>query len=176
MNTVTHRVESSHGSWKLRIDGHQGLICGWNLPAWSHFSTLNPGQSAKIVFERSADPLIERWARSVEAFFEGDGGSAKIDVKLLDWSSFSAFRTQVMKALATLKRGETLTYQELAQKAGRPKASRGVGRVMATNPFPLLYPCHRVLRADRKPSGFSAPGGWKAKELLLSLEGVELSL
>ncbi|MGE4504182.1 MAG: methylated-DNA--[protein]-cysteine S-methyltransferase [Desulfovibrionaceae bacterium] len=89
----------------------------------------------------------------------------------LDWSGVSPF---ARKALEALKRhathGKTLTYGELAGLAGSPGAARAVGGAMAKNPFPLLYPCHRVLGAKGALTGFSAEGGTETKALLLGIE------
>ena len=68
--------------------------------------------------------------------------------------------------------GETLTYGELAQQVGQPGAARAVGQMMATNPIPIIIPCHRVLPADRSLGNYT--GGVQVKRFLLGLEGVHL--
>jgi methylated-DNA-[protein]-cysteine S-methyltransferase len=92
----------------------------------------------------------------------------------LDLSRASAFDTKVFRALQAVPAGKTTTYGELAKIAGSPGGSRAVGRAMATNPFPLLVPCHRVLASGGKEGGFSAYGGLLTKEKLLALEGLAL--
>ncbi|MEK7468545.1 MAG: MGMT family protein [Planctomycetota bacterium] len=67
--------------------------------------------------------------------------------------------------------GETLSYADLAARAGRPGAARAVGNALRKNPVPVLVPCHRVLATGGKIGGFSAPGGTDTKRRLLSLEG-----
>ncbi|MCA8942244.1 MAG: methylated-DNA--[protein]-cysteine S-methyltransferase, partial [Planctomycetes bacterium] len=67
----------------------------------------------------------------------------------VDLRSATPFATAVYDALRRTAPGEVLSYGELAHAAGRPKAARAVGRAMATNPVPLLVPCHRVLASDR---------------------------
>jgi O-6-methylguanine DNA methyltransferase len=69
--------------------------------------------------------------------------------------------------------GHTVTYGELATKAGRPGAARAVGRIMGTNPVPVIVPCHRCLGADGSLTGFSAAGGIQLKAHLLFIEGYE---
>jgi O-6-methylguanine DNA methyltransferase len=64
--------------------------------------------------------------------------------------------------------------QELAAKAGSPKAARAIGGVMAKNPLPLIVPCHRVVRSDGKIGGFSAQGGTKFKNKLLKHEKIHV--
>ena len=67
--------------------------------------------------------------------------------------------------------GETVTYGELAVRAGEPGAARAVGQAMARNPFPLIVPCHRVMAAHGGAGGFSARGGVATKFRLLRIEG-----
>jgi methylated-DNA-[protein]-cysteine S-methyltransferase len=88
----------------------------------------------------------------------------------LDWTGITPFRRAVMEECARIPIGATLTYGELAAKVGKPRSARAVGRVMATNPFPLLVPCHRVLGSDRTLHGYG--GGLPMKAALLRAEGV----
>ena len=91
----------------------------------------------------------------------------------LDLPSMTDFRTCVLTACQGIGYGETLSYGQLARLAGSPRAARAVGRVMADNPLPLIIPCHRVVGANRKLGGFSAPNGLSLKQRLLRLEGVD---
>lgn len=85
------------------------------------------------------------------------------------------FRAAVLRACRAVPRGQTTTYAALARRCGRPRAARAVGHFMATNPTPLLVPCHRVLAASGGLGGFSAPGGLATKLRLLQLEGVTIA-
>lgn len=87
----------------------------------------------------------------------------------LDMDRLAPFQRNVLAELAKCGRGELLTYGALAARAGVPKAARAVGRAMATNPFPLVLPCHRVVGASGKLTGFG--GGLDMKRWLLELEG-----
>jgi len=69
-----------------------------------------------------------------------------------------------------IPRGGVVSYSDLAKKTGKRNAARAVGRVMAANPFPLIIPCHRVIRADGKLGGFG--GGLEMKKNLLEKEGI----
>jgi O-6-methylguanine DNA methyltransferase len=89
----------------------------------------------------------------------------------LDLSAASELHTRIYRALQAVPPGKTTTYGDLAKLVGSPGASRAVGRAMATNPFPILVPCHRVVAAGGKDGGFSAYGGLVTKEKLLALEG-----
>lgn len=88
----------------------------------------------------------------------------------LDLSAAAPFARQVLEATRQIPAGSTITYGELARAVGRPDAARAVGQVMATNPIPLIIPCHRVVAAGGKPGGFSAPGGRATKADLLAIE------
>jgi methylated-DNA-[protein]-cysteine S-methyltransferase len=67
-----------------------------------------------------------------------------------------------------------MTYGEIARRIGQPGGGRAVGQALGRNPFPIVVPCHRVLGADGKVGGFSAPGGRATKLRLLSIEGAHL--
>ncbi len=93
----------------------------------------------------------------------------------VDLSGQNEFFTRIYQALRLVKYGETTTYGALARDLGAgPEMARDVGVAMATNPVPLIIPCHRVLAAGGKVGGFSAPGGSNSKIRMLRLEGVEV--
>lgn len=89
----------------------------------------------------------------------------------VDSAGLSAFTRRVLGRCAGIRPGEVMSYAELAQAVGRPRAARAVGQVMAGNPFPLLIPCHRVVGSDYSLHGFG--GGLGMKEWLLAQEGWE---
>jgi methylated-DNA-[protein]-cysteine S-methyltransferase len=85
----------------------------------------------------------------------------------------SPFRRQVLETLhRDVDYGETVSYGELAVMAGRPRAARAVGSAMATNPVPIVVPCHRVLAAAGRIGGYG--GGLAMKRSLLAIEGVDI--
>jgi len=85
----------------------------------------------------------------------------------------SPFRRRVLETLhREVEYGETVSYGELAVMAGRPGAARAVGSAMATNPVPIVVPCHRVLAAGGRIGGYG--GGLDVKRSLLAIEGVEV--
>lgn len=81
------------------------------------------------------------------------------------------FTSRVVACLRKVPYGKTITYGELARRAGSPRASRAVGNAMAQNDFPLIIPCHRVL-ASSGLGGFG--GGLRMKRDLLHLEGARI--
>jgi methylated-DNA-[protein]-cysteine S-methyltransferase len=88
----------------------------------------------------------------------------------LDFSRLSPFCRDALNALAGVAHGTVVTYAELAAMTGRPTAARAAGRAMATNPFPLVLPCHRVVGKKGALTGFGP--GLPMKRWLLILEGV----
>lgn len=78
------------------------------------------------------------------------------------------FAKKVYEELYKTKKGNTITYKELALKAGNSKASRAVGVLMKNNPLPIIIPCHRVIKSDGSLGGFSAGIDWK--QYLLNIE------
>ncbi len=93
----------------------------------------------------------------------------------IDWSRASAFQRAVLLQAQSTKPGFKTTYGDIARSlALGPEGARAVGAALAANPWPLLVPCHRVVSADDRMTGFSAPGGVRTKTRLLVIEGAEL--
>jgi len=87
----------------------------------------------------------------------------------LDFQLAHGFRRDVLSHLVLIDYGHTETYSQVAASTGHPRAVRAVGSACATNPMPVIVPCHRVLRSDGKLGGYV--GGPQTKATLLSLEG-----
>lgn len=104
-------------------------------------------------------------AREVDEYFTGD--RTEFDLPL-DFSLSGGFRQVVQEYLPHIGYGTTRSYQEVARLVGRPTAVRAVGSACATNPLPVIVPCHRVLRSDGTLGGYL--GGLEAKSTLLALE------
>ncbi len=85
------------------------------------------------------------------------------------------FQISVWLELIKIKRGEVVTYKELAKRIGKPKAIRAVANAVGKNPLAPDVPCHRVIRSDGKLGGYSGKGGVKAKLKLLKSEGVDIA-
>ncbi|MET0729114.1 MAG: methylated-DNA--[protein]-cysteine S-methyltransferase [Acidimicrobiales bacterium] len=104
--------------------------------------------------------------RQLDEYFEGRRDHFDVPV---DWRLSTGFRRTVLEHLyAEVPYGRTVSYLELAGLVGNPKASRAVGTAMATNPIPVVVPCHRVLRTGGSLGGYG--GGLPAKRMLLALE------
>lgn len=108
------------------------------------------------------------WAKRIpRALEEGRPGDLPLDL-----SSVTPFRRRVLETAAGIPRGEVRSYGWLARRIGKPQASRAVGSAMATNPVPLIVPCHRVVRSDGHIGAYSL-GGPANKWALLRHEGAE---
>ena len=112
-----------------------------------------------------APKRLETAARELDEYF---GGRRRVFDLPLDLSLSTGFRQLVQRHLPDIGYGQTRTYGQVAALVGNPKAVRAVGTACATNPLPVVVPCHRVLRADGTPGGYV--GGPAAKVTLLSLE------
>ncbi|HER34591.1 MAG: MGMT family protein [Halothiobacillaceae bacterium] len=95
-----------------------------------------------------------------------------------DWTRHRAFpatgtcfQRDVWRALCEIAPGETITYGELAERIGRPRAARAIGQAVGANPWAPLVPCHRVVAGDGSLGGYA--GGTVIKVALLALEGIE---
>jgi len=104
-------------------------------------------------------------ARELDEYFAGVRRTFDLD---LDWRLASGFRATVLHHLPEIQYGRTASYAAVARLAGSPKAVRAVGSACASNPLPVVVPCHRVVRADGTIGGYL--GGSAAKETLLGLE------
>jgi methylated-DNA-[protein]-cysteine S-methyltransferase len=98
------------------------------------------------------------------------GKKENIDLSLLNLSKLTDFSARVLKQTCKIPRGKVATYSGLAAKLGKSHAARAVGTALANNPFPIIIPCHRVVRADGSLGGFG--GGLKMKKELLLKEGI----
>ena len=108
---------------------------------------------------------LDSVARELDEYFTG---SRHVFDLPLDWQLTSGFRGAVLHRLPDIGYGETASYAAVAALAGSPKAVRAVGTACATNPMPIVIPCHRVIRSDGAMGGYL--GGAEAKSLLLELE------
>jgi methylated-DNA-[protein]-cysteine S-methyltransferase len=113
-----------------------------------------------------APAQLDTVATELEEYFAGRRRTFDLP---LDWRLSAGFRATVLHHLAAdLAYGQTASYGTVAQLAGNPKAVRAVGTACATNPLPVVVPCHRVVRADGSMGGYI--GGPDAKRALLTLE------
>ena len=84
------------------------------------------------------------------------------------------FQIKVWKEITKIPKGKTKTYKEIAFNIGHPNSARAVANACGKNPYPLIIPCHRVIRSDGSLGGYSGKGGVKTKRFLLKKEGIKL--
>jgi methylated-DNA-[protein]-cysteine S-methyltransferase len=116
------------------------------------------------VMHADREPLT----RAREQLDEYFAGRRRAFALPLDWRLARGFRREVLRATAAIPYGRTASYREVASRAGSPGAVRAAGTALATNPLPLVVPCHRVLRSDGALGQYR--GGVEAKGRLLELE------
>ena len=102
------------------------------------------------------------------------GRPVDLNEVLLDLSDLPDTRQRIYGTLRTVPRGTTLTYAELAEKAGMPGTQQSVGTAMGENPCPVVIPCHRVLPAGGRIGNYSGPGGAVTKARILRIEGMNI--
>ncbi|WP_280306898.1 methylated-DNA--[protein]-cysteine S-methyltransferase [Nocardia neocaledoniensis] len=125
-------------------------------------ATLGEKLSPRIL---RAPGRLDTVARELDEYFAGRRRAFDVD---LDLSLSQGFRQLVQRHLPEIAYGQTRSYREVAELVGNPKAVRAVGTACATNPLPVVVPCHRVVRTDGSLGGYI--GGAAAKTALLTLE------
>jgi methylated-DNA-[protein]-cysteine S-methyltransferase len=129
-------------------------------PAAGAMSTLGPIDIQKLI-----EKVQDHFAGNLHDF---------ADVPL-DWSQVTPFQKKVYLVAQLVKAHHTCTYGQIAERLKlAQEGARAVGVALGANPWPLIVPCHRVIAANGKMTGFSAPGGIRTKTRLLALEKVEL--
>lgn len=123
----------------------------------------NPSET-ETAFSKEASRL----KKDLERFASGE----VVDFRRYKVSSghMTEFQKKVQQAVRKIPIGKTLSYAEVAEQAGSPRAARAVGNVMAQNRTPIVVPCHRVLASGGQWGGFTAPGGVDFKRRILDLE------
>jgi methylated-DNA-[protein]-cysteine S-methyltransferase len=133
------------------IEGHDGVL-----------DTLAQRLSPRVL---RAPRRLDAVARELDEYFAGRRRAFDLP---LDLSLSKGFRQLVQRHLPGIGYGQTSTYRQVAELVGNPKAVRAVGTACATNPLPVVVPCHRVLRSDGTLGAYV--GGLAAKTTLLNLE------
>jgi methylated-DNA-[protein]-cysteine S-methyltransferase len=150
---------SEHGVTRLRLPE--------STPAVLEARMAARGRQRGAPTAAASDAIAE-----VRRYFGGEQTSFSEIV--LDLASCEPFDRAIYTAARRIGWGTTASYGELARAAGAPDTARAVGRAMGRNPVPIIIPCHRVITADGRIGGFSAPGGVDTKERLHQLEGILL--
>lgn len=110
--------------------------------------------------------FFESLYRELEKYFQGN--PCDLGQFTLQWDRVTPYRRKVLARAGEIPYGEVRTYKWLAEGVGNPKGARSAGQAMATNPWPIIIPCHRVVGSNGKLTGFG--GGIAMKERLLAME------
>jgi len=154
-----------------------GLVWGYagKKPRLEYIYLPNP--KVKLVARIVKDfPEINKSQRKIPSVIDDQierlylGQKMNVDLSILNIGQLTNFSYMVLKATCKIPWGKVATYSGLAAAAGSPLAARAVGTALANNPFPIVIPCHRVVRADGSLGGFG--GGSNMKRELLDKEGV----
>ena len=111
--------------------------------------------------------LLPKLQMSLKTYFRGQRSAFDFEIEM-SWAS--DFGRSILRQCMNIPAGKTISYGQLAERAGHPKAARAVGNIMARNRIPILIPCHRVISSNGSLGGYSAAGGTAMKKLLLNHE------
>ncbi len=157
MSTLYATVDSPIGPLLVTSDGTS--VTGLYMDGHKHGAIIGKDW----VRDRESPPLAEA-ARQLTAYFAGT--LKEFDLPLAP--SGTEFQQKVWKELQEIGYGETLSYGEVARRIGAPNASRAVGLANGSNPISIVVPCHRVIGANGKLTGYG--GGIERKAVLLDFE------
>lgn len=115
--------------------------------------------------------IIDKICKKLENFLRGK--PADFSFGNIDLTQLYNFQKEVLLLERKIPCGQVSTYGRLASKLGHPGAARAVGTALARNPFPIIIPCHRVIKSDGSLGGFG--GGVWLKRQLLQLEGIKFN-
>ncbi len=121
-----------------------------------------------VAVEAAVPEALAPTVAAIQALLRGE--VADFRAAPLDWSGVGEFERRVYSDFVLIYTGKTKTYGEIARGFGDVSLARAVGNALGRNPFPIIVPCHRVLAANGKTGGFSAPGGVATKFRLLEIE------
>lgn len=142
---------------------------------FSMIRTVLPRENRKKIILAAArgewgTPGSHKKARVVSEYIRDyfRGKIIRIPWEWMDMGTVTELEKYVLRTVAEIPYGETRTYKAVAESVGRPRACRFVGTTMAKNPFPILIPCHRVIRSDLSAGQFG--GGTELKQKMIALE------
>ena len=147
----------------IRLEGTPDELHFIQLPG-EHFGT---SKYPKVSSSESY-PALRKAEDGLNRYFKGENVRWMAE----GMPNMTPFQKDVYKALVKVERGQVVTYGQLAEKAGHPGSARAIGRAMATNPWSILVPCHRVIGSNGSLTGYG--GGLPTKKKLLEAEGVLL--
>ena len=141
-----------------------------DIPVSAAASSAPSTSSFPRTRETTPNPLLTQAKELLTRYCNGE--HVTLDDIPIDDNAWTPYTQRARAACRTIPRGETRTYAWLAQQAsGKPNSARAAGRAMATNPVPIIIPCHRVIATNGKLQGFGGSIGLPLKQRLLQMEG-----
>ena len=169
ITTYLSTLDSSFGSLTIAWERREAptvvqiFLSKPGAPSEERAKTRYPGS------DESSDSHIDELVRDLGLYF--DGQDVRFSLDYLAMERCSHFQQGVLRAEHGIPRGYVSTYGRIAAYLDLPGGARAVGRALATNPFPVVIPCHRAVRSDGAIGGYQ--GGADMKKALLLMEGVE---
>lgn len=166
--------------WIAVIIDDEEKVVSVSLPRGSESEAVNEAKSNVRVevsykFRSEMSPFVKRVGKevveSIGLYLKGE--KTKFELKL-NTDGLSEFMRRVLSIVSIIPRGFVTCYGCVAETLGKPNASRAVGYALAENPWPIIVPCHRVIRSDLSLGGYK--GGVEMKKMLLKVEGVAVTL
>ena len=151
----------------LLIEGDGGLLAANFLDGAEAGRTAEQFAAARSARADEQPAALAALSEQLGAYF---AGSLQRFSVAIDWSQFEPFQRSVLQRCATIAFGDRISYGELAEEIGAPRAARAVGNALRSNPITIVIPCHRVVRADGSLGGYGGADSEQRKATLLDLE------
>ena len=155
---------SSCGLFVLASFGDKLCLCDWSNNPCAERNKRRIERYLNASFKIETTSVLEEAKRQLDGYFAGNRKAFTIPLHLVG----TDFQQQVWNELLNIPYGATISYKEIAQNIGKPKAVRAVAGAIGANGVSILIPCHRVIGSDKSLTGYA--GGLKAKKMLLQIE------
>ena len=155
---------SSCGLFVLASFGDKLCLCDWSNNPCAERNKRRIERYLNASFKIETTSVLEEAKRQLDGYFAGNRKAFTIPLHLVG----TDFQQQVWNELLNIPYGATISYKEIAQSIGKPKAVRAVAGAIGANGISILIPCHRVIGSDKSLTGYA--GGLKAKKMLLQIE------
>ena len=155
---------SSCGLFVLASFGDKLCLCDWSNNPCAERNKRRIERYLNASFKIETTSVLEEAKRQLDGYFAGNRKAFTIPLHLVG----TDFQQQVWNELLNIPYGATISYKEIAQNIGKPKAVRAVAGAIGANGISILIPCHRVIGSDKSLTGYA--GGLKAKKMLQQIE------
>lgn len=155
---------SSCGLFVLASFGDKLCLCDWSNNPCAERNKRRIERYLNASFKIETTSILEETKRQLDEYFAGNRKAFTIPLHFVG----TDFQQQVWNELLNIPYGATISYKEIAQNIGKPKAVRAVAGAIGANGISILIPCHRVIGSDKSLTGYA--GGLKAKKMLLQIE------